>query len=148
MNVKFCHLNKSHTLSRKINASWNHRKKFVSIVALIFDNVSFGDLNFHYFGPKFLMHSSHSWHLRKRGILSRWRSTRIGETLKNFRNGQISSLDPLRTFRESIANKFFISDYSLNSVPVFCVKQFCFFVYMALIFFIFWESFAIKFVLT
>ena len=130
MNVKFCHLNKSHTLSRKINASWNHRKKFVSIVALIFDNVSFGDLNFHYFGPKFLMQSSHSWHLRKRGILSRWRSTRIGETLKNFRNGQTSSLDPLRTFRESIANKFFISDYSLNSVPVFCLKQFCFFVNM------------------
>ena len=40
------------------------------------------NLNSHYFGSEFSMHFWHSWHLRKRSILSRWRSARISEIFK------------------------------------------------------------------
>ena len=42
----------------------------------------------------------------------------ISETVKNTRDRQISwALDPLRTFRESTANKVSISDYTFNFFP-------------------------------
>ena len=51
---------------------------------------------------------------KKEGILSGWRSASISETVKNLRNGQISLLDALRTFRESTTNKVSISHYRLT----------------------------------
>ena len=98
-------------------------------------NLSFRDLDFHYFGLKFSILFAHSWHLRKRSILSGWRSASTSKTLMNPRTGRISSLAPLRTFRESAANKVSISDYTLNFVPAVSTC-FCSFVNVALISFI------------
>ena len=45
---------------QEINASWNHRVNLRRV------NVIFYDLNFQYFGPKFSMHSIHSWHSERK----------------------------------------------------------------------------------
>ena len=58
----------------------------------------------------------HSWHLRKRSILSGWRSTGNSKTVKNPQSGEFSLLNPLCTVRKSTANKVPISDYTFNFV--------------------------------
>ena len=75
------------------------------------------DLNFHYF----VYTSRHSWHLREGSILSGWRSASDRETMKNLRSGQqISSHDPLRTFRESTTKKAFISQIICLTLFLLC----------------------------
>ena len=81
----------------------------------------------HYFPRRLLsvcvcwIHFRHSWHLRKRSILSGWRSASNRETMKNPRSGQqISSLDPLLTFRESTTKKVFISQIICLTLFLLC----------------------------
>ena len=55
---------------------------------------------------------------KKGKYFSRWRSASNSETVQNPRSSQISLLEFLRRFRETITNKVSISDYLFTFVPV------------------------------
>ena len=47
-----------------------------------------------------------------------WKTASNNETVKHPRSGHISSLETIRTFKESTNNKFSISNHTFNAVPV------------------------------
>ena len=79
------------------------------------------NLNFHSFGPKFLIHFCYSWHLRKKNIFFQGLDD-LPEIVKRFFTW------PLCTFRERTTNKVPISDYTVIYLYSYCLDKFCFFV--------------------